>query len=134
MKFIIVCILLIAGSVFAATKTETCVAQLRSGLDILGKVDKTLDTNSETDILKMLADIDTLLNPILFACDNVTNSASFSSEVGEKSKCYNLIHDAAFLTAVARKVSIDKDWKAFFSATEDASITIKLAKKTCKSA
>ena len=114
-----------------AVKADECLDAIKSNMGRMKSLLANLESKNEATVLKEISECDVFVHPVILGCDQISTSAEFKKLAGDKNDCYNLVHDSFFMAAIARKISLDKDWSSFYKAKDDVTAVLRKAKLVC---
>ena len=117
-------ILLVLVGMSLCTGPQECAAKLRKIAPILKNLIQINGAKNEAAFLSTLRTEGSELNRAVVLCENMTESGEFISFLQSSSdrispKCYSSLHDSAFLGAIIRNQSINKEWDTYFEGLAD---------------
>ena len=122
MKLAYLLLVVLVGSSICASNSD-CVAALNAIVPALKTLKQANDAKNEATFLSALKSEGVAFNKAIVVCDGVSSSKSFKDYVTSVDKntpaCLNSLLDAAFLGAIIRNQSIEKDWDAYFIGLAD---------------
>ena len=122
MKLSYLLLVVLVGSSICASNSD-CAAALNGIVPALKTLKQANDAKNEASFLSALKSEGVAFNKAIIACDGVSGSKGFKDYVTAVDKntpeCMSSLHDAAFLGAIIRNQSIEKDWEAYFVSLAD---------------